>query len=237
MSIDIKCNSCSSKYSVADRFAGGSVKCNKCHAPIHVPIVPRQPLPAPAATAADAADLAFEYTPHLSPPVAISPAVPTVAPPAAPATRETAAQSSLAAAPLAESPLPETAPAAPRARLRFNLSWLKLPVRRPAPQPAGDAPASGFRVRRYWTGALAPSLWILSLLGAAYLAFLAVRQLLSLGSLPAELQQLAFWSGIVQIVGVAALLIVIRIALETVSVLFEIAGTLREVRDELRSRS
>ncbi|HUY91882.1 MAG TPA: hypothetical protein VMV10_24290 [Pirellulales bacterium] len=234
MSIDIKCNSCSSKYSVPDRLAGGSVKCSKCHAPIHVPIVPRQPEPAPAATASDAADLAFEYTPNLGPRGAAQTAALAAAPPA----REPEpAESSVAEAPLDESPSPEAAPVARRARLRLNFSWLKFPVRRPALPAADAAPASGFRVRRYWTGALAPSLWILSLVGAAYLIFACLRQLLSLGSLPAELQQWALWSGIVQIVGVAALLIVIRIAIETVSVLFEIAGTLREVRDELRSRS
>lgn len=237
MSIDVKCNSCSSKYSVSDRLAGGSVKCSKCHAPIHVPIVPRQPTPAPAATAAEAADLAFEYTPHLSPPGA---ATQPVAPAAAPAAGEPAASTSVAEPPQSEEPQAEEpaheAAAAARPRRQFNFSWLRFLAPRPAPLP-GAAPAGGFRVRRYWTGELAPALWVLSLLGAAYLVFAAVRQLWSLGGLPAGVQQFAFWAGVAQIAGVAALVIVVRIALETISVLFEIAETLRELRDDLRSRS
>lgn len=238
MSIDVKCNSCSSKYSVSDRLAGGSVKCSKCHAPIHVPIVPRQPTPAPAATAAEAADLAFEYTPHLSPPGAASAAMQTVAPAAAagkPAASTSVAEPPHPEEPQAEEPAHEAAAEA-RPRRQFNFSWLRFLAPRPASLP-GAAPAGGFRVRRYWTGELAPALWVLSLLGAAYLVFAAVRQLWSLGGLPAGVQQFAFWSGVAQIAGVAALVIVVRIALETISVLFEIAETLREVRDDLRSRS
>lgn len=240
MSIDIKCNSCSSKYSVADRFAGGSVKCSKCHAPIHVPIVPRQPplttAPTAADAAADAADLSFDYTPSLAPPTLASATA--VQPMAAPAPSGNAPQPEAADEPALEASPAEDAGRRPR-RLRF--AWLKFPFRRLGGSlSAGARPArnlsSEYQIRNYWTAWLAPSLWVFSGVAGLGLAMLAVRRLLSLGSIPADLQQSALWSGVAQIAGVVFGLIVVRISLETVSVLFEIAQTLREVRDELRNR-
>ena len=249
MSIDIKCNSCSSKYSVSDRFAGGSVKCSKCHAPIHVPIVPRQPPPAPAATAADAAELAFEYTPHYAAPASAAAAVQT-APPfsaaKAPAQTSAAVEERAADAldpegPTPDAPVPESSAAGASAAggaspRRAGFAWLKLSALRLG-KLSGVSSAADFRVRNYWTARLAPALWLLSLAAAGSLIVAVVRQLFSLGGLPAELQSSALWGGIAQIAGIAAALIAVRISLETVSVLFEIANTLREVRDELRSRA
>lgn len=239
MSIDIKCNSCSSKYSVSDRFAGGSVKCSKCHAPIHVPIVPRQPPPAPAATAADAAELAFEYTPHYSPPSSSSAAVQTAPPPAAaatPAQTSAAVEEPAAEIPAAEASASDASAAGVARSPRMSFAWLKLPASRLDRLSAASSSAD-FRLRNYWTARLAPALWLVSLVAACSLIVAAVRQLFSLGGLPAELQTSALWGGVAQISVIAAALIAVRISLETVSVLFEIAGTLREVRDELRSRA
>lgn len=232
MSIDIKCNSCSAKYSVSDRLAGGSVKCSKCQAPIHVPIVPRQPPRAPATTAAeaaaDAADLAFDYTPNLTAPAGVQ----TIA---APTAREIAPQQDAD-----DEPVPEQAPGATAERPKgFRFAWPRFPFRRSGGSlsvaaPSARTPSADYRIRNYWTARLAPSLWVLSLVAGLSLAYLAVRQLLALGGLPAELQPTVLWGGVARIAGVVVGLIVVRISLETVSLLFEIAKTLREVRDELR---
>lgn len=228
MSIDIKCNSCSAKYSVSDRLAGGSVKCSKCQAPIHVPIVPRQPSPTPALSAADAAadaaDLSFDYAPNLA---VASAGVQTMV---APAASEVAPQPAAA-----DEPIPETTPAVAAERSkRFPFTWPKLSFRRSGGALCVAGQPGDFQLRRYWTARLAPSLWGLSLVAGLSLAYLAVRQLLALGGLPAELQPTSLWGGVAQIAGVVVGLIVVRISLETVGLLFEIAKTLREVRDELR---
>lgn len=233
MSIDIKCNSCSAKYSVSDRLAGGSVKCSKCHAPIHVPIVPRQPSPTPVATAAeaaaDAADLSFDYTPNLAVASAAAAGVQKLAVPAA---SEVAPQPAAA-----DEPISETAPAVVAERSkRFPFAWPKLSFGRSGGALSVTGQPADFRLRHSWTARLAPSLWGLSLVAGLSLAYLAVRQLLALGGLPAELQPTALWGGVARIAGVVVGLIVVRISLETVSLLFEIAKTLREVRDELRNR-
>lgn len=223
MSIEVKCNSCSTKYNVADKFAGGSVKCSKCHSPIHVPIVPRQPPPAPAADAAEAAELAFEYVPNLAK-AAVVASAPAHAPTAA--VQLSSSDSAATATDEVDEPAAEPAPPARRSRWRFNLGWFKLP-KKPSgnPSPTG-APAFGFRFGSYWTGALARLVWILSLCAPLYLIFIEVQQFASQGNL---------WTSIARIAGIAASLALLRIGLEAVSVLFDIAKTLRELRDEVRN--
>jgi uncharacterized protein DUF4282 len=225
MSIEVKCNSCSTKYSVADKFAGGSVKCSKCHSPIHVPIVPRQPPPAPAANAAEAAELAFDYVPNLAKAaVAVSASVD------APAVASPSVQMSSSDAQTVESGEIDKAPpmATRRSLWRFSLARFKRPLKPSGkPSPAGT-PAFDFRFRGYWTAALARLLWVLSVGASIYLIFIEVQKFPSQGDLLISISR---------IVGIAASLAIVRIALETVSVLFDIAKTLRELRAEVRNRS
>jgi hypothetical protein len=223
MSIEVKCNSCSTKYSVADKFAGGSVKCSKCLSPIHVPIVPRQPPPVPAADAAEAAELAFDYVPNLAKAaVAVSTSV--EAPAAAPAVP--LSSSDAQAVESGEIDKPPTA--ARRSLWRFSLAWFKLPAK-PSDKPSlTGTPAFDFRFRGYWTAALVRLLWVLSVGASIYLVFIEVRQFASQGD-P--------WMLILRIVGIAAALAVVRIGLEAVSVLFDIAKTLRELREDFQTRA
>jgi hypothetical protein len=127
----------------------------------------------------------------------------------------------------AAEPAPPARPSPWRFNLaRYNLAWFKLP-KKPSgnPAPAG-APAFDFRFGSYWTGALARLVWILSVCASIYLMFIEVQQLASQGNL---------WMSIARIVGIAVSLALLRIGLEAVSVLFDIAKTLRELRDEVRN--
>ncbi len=93
-----------------------------------------------------------------------------------------------------------------------------------------------FRFRNYWSGSLARCLWVVAICYALYLAYSAISTLVSASELSGEMgrafQRLTYVQLFLIVVGLAAT----RIALETVSVLFNIAKTLREVRDELRRR-
>jgi hypothetical protein len=192
-----------------------------------VPIVPRQPPPAPAANAADAAELAFEYVPNLAK-AAVAASTAVQAPPVPAEVHLTSSDAATTASAEIDEPAAEPSPPARRSPWRFSLAWFKL-SKKPSgnPAPAG-APAFDFRFGSYWTGALARLVWILSVCASIYLIFIEVQQLASQDNL---------WMSIARIVGIAVSLAVLRIALEAVSVLFDIAKTLRELRDEVRNRA
>jgi len=233
MSIDVKCNSCGSTYSVTDKLAGGSVRCVKCKAPIHVPIVRQKPAPVRAATAAEAAgeaELSFDYAPASSPAavaVSAAPAAVVAPPPLPPSPSD---MNLVASVPVAEPASEPKAMAAPRSR-PASTGGLKSRLK------ALGTSDFDFRFRSYFSGALGRGLWILSICAALYLGYTAVRALFDAAQLPGEFRRTAEWMACTQLFFIVAGLALLRIALETVSALFNIAKTLRELRDELRNRA
>lgn len=232
MSIEVKCNKCKSTYNVSDKLAGGSVRCAKCSSPIHVPIVRQRPQAPRAATAAEAAadaEYDFDYSPSPAPAAAVSaPAAPPPPVPAPAPEPEPEPEPPAASAPTKETEPPAAAPPKKAARRGGGKLMQRLRSLR-----SSDFE---FRFRHYWSGTLARGLWVFAIAAAAFLGYSAIASLAEVGQLPAELRRTAEWTIYARLFFIVGGLVMLRIGLETVSALFNVAQLLREVRDELRNR-